>query len=560
VSTTIIRGLGVSPGIAIGPVARMALPTRPPADEPAGADPAADVARVEAALEQVATWLDERATMTGGEAGGVLAATAALARDPELLEAVGDHLAAGAGPATSLDAAIEAVCATLANVGGRIGERAGDLRDVGNRALAALLGVPMPGIPQPGHPYVLVARDLAPADTATLDPALVLGIVIELGGPTGHTAILAKGLGVPAVASCGDLACLADGMTVVVDGQAGLVTATPDETEIATVRAAGRRRQAIAESDAGGPGSTADGTPVHLLVNVATLEDARRAAASSGEGVGLFRTEGLFLQRATAPTVAEQAAAYGAVFACFGRARVVVRTLDAGADKPLAFVDTKPEENPALGVRGYRTSRRHPGLLADQLEAIAQAARATGADVRVMAPMISTPAEARAFTAAARAHGLAQAGVMIEVPAAALRADELLRCVDFVSLGTNDLAQYAFAADRTQGELADLLDPWQPALLDLIALVGDAGDRTGRSVSVCGEAAGDPVLACVLVGAGVRALSMASGLLPAVRAGLRAHTLAQCREMAAAARAAPDATAARAAVRQMLSPTVAGLI
>ena len=554
-----LEGLGVSPGTVSGPVARLGLPPRPPADEKAGADPAAEADRVAAALEQVAASLEERAARATGDAVAVLGATAMMARDPGLMATVRTRLDAGQPTVASLDAAVEGFCEVLSATGGYLAERVADLRDVRDRALAVLLGEPMPGVPHPGHPFVLVARDLAPADTATLDPAEVLALVTELGGPTSHTAILAKGLGVPAVVRCPAAADLADGALVVVDGSAGVVLVDPDEADLAraAARTAARARLAAA---GGGAGTTADGVGVALLANIATVDDARRAAAVDCEGVGLFRTEGLYLGRATAPRVEEQEATYREVFAAFAGRRVVVRTLDAGADKPLAFVDHGHEENPALGVRGLRVARRRPDLLEGQLAALGRAALAEGADVRVMAPMVSTPAEAADFVARARAHGLPVAGAMIEVPAAALRAPALLAEVDFVSIGTNDLAQYTFAADRLQGELADLLDPWQPALLDLVALTGAAGLASGTPVGVCGEAAGDPLLACVLVGLGVRSLSMASGLVPAVRLVLGAHSLARCGEMAAAARSAPDAVAARAAARALLDDAVADLL
>jgi phosphotransferase system enzyme I (PtsI) len=338
-----------------------------------------------------------------------------------------------------------------------------------------------------------------------------------------------------------------------------VIVADPDERTLADAKARSEARAMLAASGVGA-GKTADGTAVALLVNIATADDARRAAAVDCEGVGLFRTEGMYLGRADAPSAEEQEASYTEVFGGFAGRRIVVRTLDAGADKPLAFVDMGNEENPALGVRGLRVARRHPELLATQLEALGRATRATGADVRVMAPMVSTPAEARDFVAAARGHGLSVAGAMIEVPAAALRATELLREVDFVSIGTNDLAQYTFAADRMQGELADLLDPWQPALLDLIAAVGAAGQSGATPVGVCGEAAGDPLLACVLVGLGVRSLSMAPGLVAPVRLVLGAHSLQRCVEMADAARRASDATTARQAVRALADSRVAELL
>ncbi|HEX2810716.1 MAG TPA: phosphoenolpyruvate--protein phosphotransferase, partial [Kineosporiaceae bacterium] len=458
-----------------------------------------------------------------------------------------------------VDAAIEGFCDVLATAGGYLAERVADLRDVRNRALAHLLDVPMPGIPHPGHPFVLVGLDLAPADTATLDPAEVLALITELGGPTSHTAILAKGLGLPAVVQCAGALDLADGTLVVVDGSSGAVVIDPDQKTLAEAQSRAEARRMLTASGYG-PGATADGTGVQLLVNIATVEDAKRASSVDSEGVGLFRTEGLYLGRQTAPTVEEQEALYREVFAAFGTRKIVVRTLDAGADKPLAFVQHGDEENPALGVRGLRVSRRYPDLLQTQLEALGRAAKASTTTVWVMAPMVSTAREARDFSTAVKAHGLAVAGAMIEVPAAALRAREVLREVDFVSIGTNDLAQYTFAADRMQGELADLLDPWQPALLDLIASVGEAGATTATPVGVCGEAAGDALLACVLVGLGVRSLSMAPGLVAAVRLVVGAHSLARCVEMATAARLAPDAVSARAAARELADERILAVL
>jgi phosphotransferase system enzyme I (PtsI) len=554
-----LTGLGVSPGTVSGPVARIGLPPRPPVDERPGVDVEAEVGRVGVALEQVASWLEERAVQAGGEAAAVLSATAMMARDPGLASAVRAQLDAGRPTSASVDAAFEGFCDVLAAAGGYLAERVADLRDVRNRTLAVLLGQPMPGVPHPGHPFVLTGLDLSPADTATLDPAEVLAIVTEHGGPTSHTAILAKGLGLPAVVQCAGILDLPDTTLVVVDGSAGTVITNPDPRTVAEAEARAAARRMLTSSGHG-PGQTSDGVPVALLANIATVEDAHRGAAADCEGVGLFRTEGLYLGRASEPTLAEQQATYTEVFAAFGSRRIVVRTLDAGADKPLAFVDMGTEDNPALGVRGLRVARRHPDLLSTQLNALGAATRATGADVRVMAPMVSTPAEARAFVAQARAAGLPVAGAMIEVPAAALRAGDLLTEVDFVSIGTNDLAQYTFAADRMQGELADLLDPWQPALLDLIAAVGTAGHTTHTPVGVCGEAAADPLLACVLVGLGIRSLSMATGLIPAVRLVLAAHSLTQCTDMATAARTAHDATTAKTAARALADDKILDLL
>jgi phosphotransferase system enzyme I (PtsI) len=300
---------------------------------------------------------------------------------------------------------------------------------------------------------------------------------------------------------------------------------------------------------------------VQLLANIGTAEDAEKLAGAAVEGVGLFRTEVLFLDARTEPSVADQTTAYAEVVAAYTGRKVVIRTLDAGADKPLAFAQQSDEENPALGVRGYRLVRSLPGIVERQLEALGAAVTALPPerrdDVWVMAPMIATPAEARAFATAARDAGITKVGVMVEVPAAALRAAAVLAEVDFVSLGTNDLAQYTMAADRLRGELADLLDPWQPAVLDLVRATASAGVATGKPVGVCGESANDPLMALVLAGLGITSLSMAAVRVPAVRYALRAHSLEQCRAMAAAALDAPDAVAGRAAVRALVEPDVA---
>ncbi|MGW4802011.1 putative PEP-binding protein, partial [Nonomuraea sp. NPDC004297] len=283
-------------------------------------------------------------------------------------------------------------------------------------------------------------------------------------------------------------------------------------------------------------GRTADGHPVKLLLNIGSAADLAADARgtdpeeATSEGVGLFRTEFLFLDRRQAPSFEEQAAAYAEVFA---RAEhVIVRTLDAGTDKPLPFLGLPAEQNPALGVRGLRVDRLLPDVLDTQLGAIAAAARRTGARPWVMAPMVTTVAEAAGFARRARAKGVERVGVMVEVPAAALRAARLLREVDFLSIGTNDLAQYTFAADRQHSALADLLDPRRPALLELIARCARAGLEAGKPVGVCGEAAGDPLLAPLLVGLGVTSLSMAPVCVPAVREALAGLTLAECRERA----------------------------
>jgi phosphoenolpyruvate-protein phosphotransferase (PTS system enzyme I) len=543
-----LTGIGVSPGVVVGPVARMAPPPVIPADLAEPIEPQAEAARAVAALEAVAVDLEQRGGRLVGEAAELLLAHGLMARDPAIAELVHDNILAGAAAANAVALAFEEFRATLAAAGPYMAERVADLDDVRNRAVAQLLGLPMPGVPQPGHPFILVAADLAPADTAALDPQTVLAIVTEQGGPTSHTAILAKSLGLPAVIACAGASELTEGEQVLVDGDAGLVLRHPDDAVVErAVAGYARRQEVLARST--GPGRTADGVPVALLVNIGGGRDLAAAAESDAEGVGLFRTEFLFLDRPEAPSQAEQQASYGKVFEAFAGRKVVVRTLDAGADKPLQFVTVPDEPNPALGIRGLRTARRLPQLLDEQLAAIAAAAANTAAEVWVMAPMVSVPSEARAFAEQAHGHGLHVAGVMVEVPAAALRARKLLAGCDFASLGTNDLAQYAFASDRMSADLADLLDPWQPGLLELIRLTAQAGVELGKPVGVCGEAASDPLLALVLVGLGVTSLSMAPVGLAAVRTALAGHTLPECRELAIAVLDADGATEARATVR-----------
>ncbi|MEV0902657.1 phosphoenolpyruvate--protein phosphotransferase [Actinoplanes sp. NPDC049802] len=537
-------GIGVCAGVAAGPLLRIAEVPALPAPTPV-TDPEAEVARAEAALAEVVADLERRADRAADSTvTDVLRAEAMMADDETLREGVREHVEAGHDAAHAIDAAFAAFREAFEAAGGYLAERVADLDDLRNRAVAVLLGLPMPGVPSPGHPYVLAARDLAPADTADLDPEQVIALVTEIGGPTSHTAILARALGLPAVVACPGVLAVPDGTPVLVDGATGQVRTDVDE---ATIKAAIEASAQVTAAASGltGPGRTADGYAVKLLANVGSAKNVPAADEAHAEGVGLFRTELLFLDRAQEPGHGEQVAAYRDVFRAMAGRRVVIRTLDAGADKPLPFLNQEGEPNPALGVRGLRVARQRPEVLATQLAAIAEARAETGADVWVMAPMVSTVAEATAFAAAVHDAGLPRAGVMIEVPAAALRAAELLKVVDFLSIGTNDLSQYTFAADRMCGPLADLLDPWQPALLQLIGLCGEAGRAAGKPVGVCGEAAADPLLAPVLVGLGVTSLSMSPRALPAVRAALATRTEEDCRRLAALAVAAAGPAEAR---------------
>lgn len=542
-------GIGVSPGTASGPVVQVSPPVQPPTNEPAPADVDQATEEVRTAFEAVATDLESRAATADDTAQQILKATALMARDKTLFKGAVKHLGTGTGKAGSISAAVEEIAAQFEAMGGYFAERVTDLRDVGSRAVAAVLGVPPPGVPPFSEPSVIVAEDLAPAETATLDRSLVVGIITAAGGRTSHTAILAAQMGIPAVVQLKGATEIAPGTLVALDGDTGEVTINPSAEFVAEQQERRERRKA-ALSGLSGPGATKDGHAVALLANIGGPEDAEEAAAQDVEGVGLFRTEFVFLSADKAPTVEEQTDIYRRVLAPFGERRVVVRTLDAGADKPLAFADLGPEENPALGQRGLRLSAVRPDLLDAQLEALAIAGKETGADVRVMAPMVATAEEAAWFNRRVKENGLPKSGVMIEVPAAALRATHVLAEVDFGSLGTNDLGQYTMAADRMQGELSDLLDPWQPAVLDVIAAACAGAAATGRPMGVCGEAGGDPLLALVLTGLGVSSLSMAPSKVSSVRLALSMHTLPECQRLAAIARDARTAMDALVAVRE----------
>jgi phosphoenolpyruvate-protein phosphotransferase (PTS system enzyme I) len=550
VSTNVITGVGVSPGRAVGPVLRMPDPiTEPAADErlTAEADPAAESARIADAAAIVKADLDERAGAAIGDSRAVLEATALMAADPALVKAAQKRVVEGhAAPRAVWDASGE-MAEMLTSLGGYMAERARDVADVRDRIIAVLQGRPAPGVPRRTEPFVLVAHDLAPADTATLDPATCLALVTAEGGPTSHTAILARALGLPAVVAAHGILDVADGTTVVVDGAKGEVDTAPSAEVVERARALASERRTF-----DGSGRTADGHEVSLLANVGDAGGVTAAVEANAQGVGLFRTEFCFLDRTEAPSVDEQITAYTAVFDGFPGKKVVVRTLDAGADKPLPFLTDVSEPNPALGVRGYRTAGRNPQVLAEQLEAIAAAAGASEAEVWVMAPMIATADEAAAFAASVHQHGLETAGVMVEIPAVALTADAVMAEVAFTSIGTNDLGQYTMAADRLLGDVAALNDPWQPAVLRLIQATGAAGARTGTPVGVCGEAAADPALAVVLVGLGVSSLSMTPRAIADVSAVLRTVGYDEAVTLAGLAVDAASATAARETVRTQL--------
>ncbi|MBM7367691.1 phosphoenolpyruvate--protein phosphotransferase [Gordonia hydrophobica] len=551
---TLVSGTPVVGGLAYGPVIR---PGRRPSFDGIDATPIAEdlreaeMERFTAAAATVGDRLADRASHSTGVAAEVLTATAGLARDRGWASAAGKSIKDGVPAPLAAIAATDQFVEMFTKLGGLMAERVTDLKDVRDRVVAELLGLPEPGIPNPDVPSILLADDLAPADTAGLDPARVIGLGMRLGGPSSHTAIIARQLAIPCVVAAADLDAIPDGSLGYVDGDRGIVGSEPDADAIAA--AVDEARAKAAEIAAWqGPGRTSDGHEVLILANVADGVSAREGAKAPVQGVGLFRTELAFLDRATEPTIDEQVSLYREVIDAFPGQKVVIRTLDAGSDKPLKFVTHPDEANPAMGVRGNRIAQTFPDVRNHQLDALAEAAQGENrATPWVMAPMIATVDEAREFAGEIRRRGLIP-GVMVEVPSAAIMADAILAEVDFVSIGTNDLTQYTMAADRMSPELATLTDPWQPAVLALIERVGQAGQRQGKQVGVCGEAAADPLLACVLVGLGVTSLSSAPAASAAVGLRLSGVTLDQCRAAGAAAVAASDPAAAREAARAAL--------
>jgi phosphotransferase system enzyme I (PtsI) len=541
-----LQGVGVGRGVAVGPILRMPDPLPEPQQISHDGDAAAEFATVESALGAVAAELAERGAKAGGAARDVLEAAALMAQDPTLVDDIKSRIDSGTSGERAVFEAFGAFQEILIGMGGLMAERATDLGDVSQRIIARLRGVAAPGVPTSETPFILVAPDLAPADTALLDLDKVLGLITRDGGPTSHTAILARSKSIPAIVGVTDALDLTDGTVVIADAAVGSVRVAPTDAEIAEAE----RRIADRLATAAAPitnGALKDGTAIPLLANLGSPKDAAAAVELGAEGVGLFRTEFLFLDSKTAPTVEDQRAQYTELLSHFAGKKVVVRALDAGADKPLSFLNDAHEENPALGLRGLRALRASEQILRDQLTALALADAATEADLWVMAPMVSDSEETEYFVTLGRELGLKTVGVMAEVPSLAVLADQVLAVADFVSIGTNDLTQYTLAADRMLGSVAHFQDPWHPAVLRLVKLIGDAGKASGKSVGICGEAAADPQLAVVLVGLGATTLSMTPAALADVRAELALHTMDEARALAERALSARTAAEARAA-------------
>jgi multiphosphoryl transfer protein len=543
---TPLHGVAASAGIAIGP-ARPLRPAEPPVEDGPGGTPAEERARLEAALAAARADLDESRAAVAARAGAaeaeIFTAHALLLDDAAIVEPALRRIDEGEPAGRAWRAASgEAASAFRALDDPYLRERAVDVEDVASRVLARLAGVAAGAVLD--APGIVVADELTPREAADLDPADAWAIATARGGATAHAAILARALGIPAVVGLGgSLLALADGTPLVVDGDAGVIHVDPDPATIAEHErrrdaAEAGRREALAL--AAEPGALRDGRRIEVFANVGNPAEARLALEQGAEGIGLLRTEFLFLDRSEAPSEDEQADVLREIAGAMQGRPVVVRTLDTGADKPLPFLRQDTEPNPFLGRRGIRLSLSNPDLLRTQLRAILRVAAEH--PLKVMFPMVATLEElrsARALLDEARAELSSSAelevGVMVEVPALALEAASFAPEVDFFSIGTNDLAQYVMAADRGNAAMADLLDGSLAPVLALTAAVTAAAAAHGRWVGVCGELAGDPRAAVLLAGLGVRELSMAGSRIPAVKAALRETDSAEAEAAAHAA-------------------------
>lgn len=541
-----LAGVAAAPGVAIGPAhwLRRALPAPPDGSDA----PEAEWQRLDRAMAEVRAALAD----THGHAAGVFAAHREILDDPALADGARTEIDRGANAAAAI-LTVARRQAALLRAGGdaRIAERGDDIVDVGERVAHAVLGTSA-GIAAPPAGAVLLAEDLLPSHFAALDAGGLAGIALVRGGPTAHVAILAAGAGVPmAVALGAPVETIAEGTPLLLDGDIGYVVPDPADELLARTRAtiarraeAERRARAIGASGV----TTADGVAVAVQANCGSADDAAAALAAGADGCGLLRTEFLFLDRATPPDADEQAAAYRAVLDALPDRTITIRLLDVGGDKPAPYLSLPTEENPALGVRGVRVSLARADLLEAQLSAILSLD--AQARVRIMVPMVASAGEVAAVRVVLARLGGGQAvlGAMVETPAAAIGADLIAREADFLSIGSNDLTQYALAADRGNAGVAAMLDGLHPAVLRLIAeTCARAGDTP---VSVCGGLAADPLAAPILIGLGIRSLSVPPARVAAIKALVAGLTLPAARAHAQAALACAAATEVRTLARR----------
>ena len=534
-----LSGVSASPGLAVGRVVQFRRETIDVRETDEGAQQ--ENSKLDVALKEAQGQIEAlKSHLVDASKAKILDAHQEMLEDPDLLGLARKDVDAGKSAAFAWRAAFTFHAGQLEKLNNPLlRERANDIRDVGRRVLALLAGVQQGGIETP-EGSILIAEELTPSDTTSLDRDKVLGFCTTTGGPTGHVAILARSLGIPAI--CGiDRAALSlePGALVLLDGGKGTLRTNPNEDELARAqeRMAGQTaRREREKAAAGAPAVTSDGHRIKVVANVHNGEEARQAIALGGEGVGLLRSEFLFLNRDTAPTEEEQANSYKEVAEVLGRDRpLVIRTLDVGGDKPLTYLPLPKEDNPFLGLRGVRVSLDRPDLFRIQLRAILQAAPI--GDLHIMFPMIATLDELRTAKQILAEEQLAsgqsaKVGIMIEVPAAAVMAELFAREADFFSIGTNDLTQYTLAMDRGHPKLAKQADALHPAVLNLIHTTIEAAHKHRKWVGICGGIASDVLAVPVLIGLGVDELSVSVPAIPAVKARVCRLALGECRTLA----------------------------
>ncbi len=557
--TDSLLGVAASPGVAVGHVFRIRHERIEVVEH--GADPRAERRALDEAIvrarDQVRELARRLAARSDASKAAIFAAHEELLDDPEVVDVAAEAISAGKSAAWAWSHAVEAQVSRLAGLkNALLAARANDLRDVGRRVLRLLTGAAEVRLDAPAN-AILIAEDLTPSDTTNLDRTKVLGFCTTSGGATSHVAILARALDIPAIAAIDPRALdLADGTPVVLDGTAGVLRLRPSESEMAQVRERQQQhaaRRQIEIANAAAPATTSDGRRIEVVANVGGAAETEQVVALGGEGVGLLRSEFLFLDRVTAPDEDEQTEAYTAIARQLGaERRLIIRTLDVGGDKPLAYLPMGHEDNPFLGERGIRVQLNRPELLRTQLRAILRASRA--GNVHVMFPMVATLNEWRAAKAMLEDEretlGCAPipAGIMVEVPSAAIMAEAFAGEVDFFSIGTNDLTQYTLAMDRGHPRLAPQIDGLNPAVLQLIAHTVAAAHARGKWVGVCGGIAGDAQAIPLLIGLGVDELSVSVPSLPGVKAQVRELSHAACVALATRALAADSAADVRALV------------
>ncbi len=559
----VIKGIPAAPGIAIGPIYHLTHEeiTIDETFRGASVEEAALQKALDRARGQLVTLHKQMVQSTSASEAAIFEVHQEILEDPDLLDAVLERIHKQQSAARAWQVTIDGRAKAMAALNDPLlAGRAADIQDVGYRVLRLLMGGDEQQVSLPDHPIILVAADLSPSDTASLDRGKILGFCTAAGGPTAHSAIIARALSLPAIVSAGTAVLdIANLTPVILNGSDGTLTINPDAAAVAQAQAQQQSWQAAmsrAAATAGEPAITQDNHRVEVVANIGGLKDARKAATAGAEGVGLLRTEFLFLERTEAPTELEQFEVYRDVVQALNGQPVIVRTLDIGGDKPLPYISVPPEANPFLGERGIRLCLNRPELLRQQLRAILRAA-AFG-PLRIMFPMVADLSEwqaARAMVAEIRAELGApdvEVGIMIEVPSAALMADVFAKEVDFFSIGTNDLTQYTLAMDRMHPSLAGKSDGLHPAVLRLIARTVEAAHANGKWVGVCGELGADPQAVPILVGLGVDELSVSVPSIPSVKAQIRELTLAAAQAIAQEALACGTAVE----VREMMPTAV----